>query len=270
MLSEVYELWSFRSLVGNLAQRELRSKYKKSVLGWSWSLINPAATLLIYSLVFGTFLAIKPPVAGNGSTQVFALYLFAALIVWNFFNAVVVGSMSALSGAGPLIKKVYFPPEATVLANALTALLQTGIETIVLVAVMIVLGNVSWTFLIFFYLLAMMVLFCVGIGLMASISNAYFRDVSYIIAISLNLLFYATPIIYPLSVVPKELHGIPIRAIISANPLTQFVQASRDCFYLLKVPSAGSLLWITTSSVIMFIVGWVVFQRHASEVTEEL
>jgi len=270
VFAEVRELWSFRNLVGNLASRDLRSKYKKSVLGWSWSLINPAATLLIYTLVFGTFLKIEPPVAGNGSTKVFALYLFAALIVWNFFNAVIVGSMSALTGAGPLIKKVYFPPEATVLANTLASLLQTGIETAVLVVVMIVVGNVSWTFLLFPFILALFICFCIGLGLMASISNAYYRDVSYLIAISLNLLFYATPIIYPLDTVPETLHGIPIRAIIQANPLTEFVQASRDCFYLLRVPSAGSIAWMTISSIGTLVVGWFVFQRQAAHVAEEL
>ena len=83
-----------------------------SVLGSLWSLLNPAATLAIYSLVFGAFLRIEPPVAGNGELKNFALYLFCALVMWNFFSQVVRGSQEALTGAGPLLKKVYFPPSA--------------------------------------------------------------------------------------------------------------------------------------------------------------
>src|SRR5438552_695839 len=99
-------IWRYRSLVANLSQRELKLKYKGSVLGWLWSLINPATALGIYTLVFGVFLKIEPPVAGNGRLKSFALFLFAALVVWNFFSSVVGGSMAWLLGAGPLLKKV--------------------------------------------------------------------------------------------------------------------------------------------------------------------
>src|ERR1700730_14232974 len=218
MFTAVTDLWSYRGLIGTLAQRELKAKYKKSVLGWAWSLINPFATLLIYTLVFGTFLKIAPPVAGNGHLKSFALYLFAALILWNFFNAVIVGSMAALLGSGPLIKKVYFPAECTVIANTLATLLQAFIESLALCAVMVAFGNASPTFLFFPIILTFLVLFCLGVGLIASLINAYFRDVNYIVGIAMNLLFYATPIIYPLRIIPKNSGGLPARTIISLNP----------------------------------------------------
>ena len=82
----VSELWAYRNLTYNLAQRELKSRYKKSLLGWLWSLLNPAAILAVYTLVFGYFFSAKAPLAGNGRTDVFALYLFAGLWVWNLFN----------------------------------------------------------------------------------------------------------------------------------------------------------------------------------------
>src|SRR3989442_15419685 len=81
-------VWRYRGLVGQLAQREIKLKYKRSVLGWLWSLINPAATLGIYILVFGFFLKIQPPVAGNGHLKSFGLWLFSGLVMWNFFAAV--------------------------------------------------------------------------------------------------------------------------------------------------------------------------------------
>src|SRR5690349_16678934 len=124
-MASVQELWSYRSLIANLTARELKGKYKRSVLGWLWSLINPATTLAIYTVVFGTLLKVKPPVAGNGHTSSFALFLFAALVMWNFFNAVINGSMAALISTGPLLKKVYFPPECAPLATTVASLFQT-------------------------------------------------------------------------------------------------------------------------------------------------
>ena len=132
------DLWTYRGLIGNLAQRELKARYKRSVLGWAWSLINPATTLLTYAIVFGTLLKVEPPVAGNGEPQNFALYLFCGLVVWNYFAGVVNGAMGALVGAGPLLRKVFFPPECPVIANSLVALTQTAIEVGVLLAIMIV------------------------------------------------------------------------------------------------------------------------------------
>ncbi len=270
MLDAMTQLWSYRGLVGNLAQRELKAKYKKSVLGWLWSLLNPAATLLIYTLVFGTFLRIQPPIAGNGHTKSFALYLFAALIVWNYFNATISGGMASLLGNGPLIKKVYFPAECIVIANTLATLLQACVETLILCVVMVVVGNVALTFLFFPVILAMLVLFCLGVALVAGLLNAYFRDIGYIVGIAMNLFFYATPIIYPLRIIPKEVAGLPARAIIAANPLAQFVQAARDCFYGLQLPSIAAIGYLFAWSVGTLGIGWWIFNRWARDVSEEL
>jgi len=269
-VTAVTEIWTYRNLVYNLAQRELRARYKKSLLGWLWSLINPASMLLIYALVFGVFLKIPPPVAGNGRTSVYALYLFAGLLVWNFFNAVVMGSVSALQGSGGLLNKVYFPPSTPAIANMLTVLLQALIEATILAVIMIALGNVSATYFIFPIMMVLLTPFALGLGLFFSIYNVYYRDVGYLVGIAMSLLFYATPIIYPLSQVPEEIHGVPVRAIISLNPLTQFVEWSRDAFYNLRWPSAASFLGTTAASLAVFTFGWIVFNRKARNVAEEL
>jgi ABC-2 type transport system permease protein len=85
-MSSPQTVWQYRTWVWNLARRELTARHKRSVLGWAWSLINPAATLAIYTVVFGVFLKIEPPIAGNGTTKSFALFLFVALVQWNFFT----------------------------------------------------------------------------------------------------------------------------------------------------------------------------------------
>jgi ABC-type polysaccharide/polyol phosphate export permease len=268
-MAYVTQVWSYRGLIGHLAQRELKSKYKRSVLGWLWSLVNPAATLLIYTAVFGTVLRISPPVAGNGTLVSFALYLFSALVIWNFFNGVIVGSMGALINAGSLLKKVYFPPECPVIANALTVVIQTALEAFILVTVLVTLSNAGWTFLLFPYLLLLLALFSVGIGLVLSLANVYLRDVNYLVGIGLNLLFYGTPIIYPYSLVQDNAPRW-VEILVQLNPLTHFVAASQEIFYLLEVPTLARMLGLTAVSLVTFALGWIIFLAKSGDVSEEL
>lgn len=270
MLAPVAEVWNHRNVVRNLSQRELKAKYRKSVLGWLWSLANPGAMLLIYSLVFGVFLKVQPPVAGNGDLQNFALYLFSALLVWNFFSTVVPTSVGALESAGPLIRKVYLPPECVPFSVVLSTLFQTAIEALILVVVMLIVGNASFTFLLFPALVVFLVLFTTGVALVASMLNVYYRDVGYLVTIVMSLLFYATPIIYTIDLVPEEAWGLPMRDLVEANPLTQFVQGSRDLFYRLEVPSLGRWAYVAAVSVGTLAVGWWLFARKAGELAEEL
>jgi ABC-type polysaccharide/polyol phosphate export permease len=263
------EIWSYRNLIYNLAQRELRSRYKKSLLGWLWSLINPAAMLLIYSLVFGMIIRIEPPVAGNGDLQSYGLYLFAGLFVWNFFSGTVNGAISALQGAGGLLNKVYFPPSAPAIANTLTVLLQALIEGGILALVMIVLGNASITFLMFPVILLFAGLFALGLGLFLSVFNVFYRDVGYLVGIGMQVLFYATPIIYPLELVEANAPGF-VTTLVKLNPLTRIVYWSKDAFYLLQWPSLLSFAGAAAAAVITFVVGWAVFNVKARNIAEEL
>lgn len=269
-MASATELWAYRGLIGNLAQRELKARYKRSVLGWLWSLINPASSLLIYSIVFGEFLRVEPPVAGNGELKSFALYLFTGLVIWNAFSNIVTGAMGSLLGAGPLLRKVYFPAEAPAIANTLSVLLQTVIESMILLAFLVGFGNLSIHALWLPYVLLMLTIFALGIGLVLSLVNVYFRDIGYLTTIALNMLFYVTPIIYTFEIIPERVGFLPARTIITLNPLTQFVGAARDALYLLQTPSTGRLIGLTLTSLVAFAGGWTLFAKHSSNVSEEL
>jgi len=270
-LTAVTQIWAYRNLIYNLAQRELRSRYKKSVLGWLWSLLNPASTLLIYSLVFGFFLKQTPAEpANNGSTSVYALYLFAGLWVWNYFNGTVTGAITALQASGPLLNKVYFPPACPAIANTATVLLQAAIESGILAVVMLLLGNLGVTVLLFPLLIVLLTLFALGIGLALSVYNVFYRDVAYLVTIGLNILFYATPIIYPITVVHGEIFGISVRTIVELNPIAQFVAWSRDVFWSGTWPSAASFAGLTAVSVATFLVGLAIFNRKSRDIAQEL
>lgn len=266
----VREVWSFRALVWNFAQRELKGKYKRSVLGWAWSLINPAATLLIYTIVFSTIFRAKPPGLGNGHTGNYTLFLFSGLVLWNFFSNTVNGSMASLVSIGPLLRKIYFPPFTPVAGGMIAIAVQTLIEIGVLLAAMVAVGNLSFTLLLAPVLLVLLATFSLGIGLVLSVWNVYYRDVSYLVALALQLVFYATPIIYPPSLVPEHAHGLPLRRLFDLNPMARFVDAFRQVVYGLTYPSLSDLAILVVMSGVSLSLGWVLFHRRARDVSEEL
>lgn len=264
------ELWTYRTLIVNLTEREFRAKYKKSVLGWLWSLLNPLSTLLVFTLVFGTFLGGQAPPSANGTT-VFAVYLFSGLVVWNLFANIVNGSIAALALNADLLKKVYFPPECPAVANVLAVLVQAAIETSILMVVLILLGNVSWTFLLWPILVALVVGFALGMGLMLSLANVYYRDVEYLISIFMQLLFYCTPIVWSIAAVgPKQIGPFTIDELLHFNPIATYVGAARDLVWYLQVPSLSRCLACFAWSVTSLVVGWFVFRKFSVNVSEEL
>lgn len=275
-------VWTHRALVGNFARRELKAKYKGSVLGSMWSMVNPLATLGVYTLIFGFFLKFPPETGGNGHLRNFAIYLFTALVAWNMFFGLVTGTMGSLISAGGLLRKVYFPASAPVFGSALATLNQTAIEFGLLIVAYILLGNIGWMIVLVPVLLLLLFAFSLGCGLALSVVNARYRDVAYLVAISLQLMFYLEPIVYPRSYIDAHIQGyqtgnpdVPATAhpwmhIYYWNPLTKFVDAFRDCFYLLKVPSAMDFLALAIWSFGLLAFGWWVFERGAREVAEEL
>lgn len=264
---------NFIPLVINFAQREMAARYKRSLLGWLWSLLNPASTVLIYSLVFGVFLRTQPPVTANGDAEIFAVYLFTGLVVWNLFNGVINGSMDWLTGVMDLRKKAYFPTETAILGGAIAAIVQTCFEIAVLLVIMLVLGNISWTFLLLPFILLGAASFGLGIGLVVAILNARYRDVRYLIGIVLSLQFFLVPIVYPIGLLDDpdvDTYGLPAREIVRWNPVSEFVQAAHDVVYFLEVPSLGRIAVMLAAATISPALGLTYFRRRSMEISEEL
>ena len=271
-MSAIPTLWQFRGLVGHLIQRELKLRYRRSVLGWLWSLITPAATLGTYILVFGIFLRVHPPPSLNGNVDSFAIFLFIGLVVWNLFSFIVTQSMNWLINAGPLLRKVYLPPAAPVVAGALAALVQTGTEFGILIVILGLLSNLGIVpLLILPFVIALLLLFALGLALVVSLLNVYFRDINHVVSIGMTLLFFTTPIVYPLEIVPETVWGgFPIRTIIIFNPLTQFVGVSRDLLYHVSVPGWERIIVLPVASMLSFLIGWLFFHRFGTRLSEEL
>lgn len=269
-MSSAAQVYAHRNLISNLARRDLKAKYKRSVLGWLWSLINPAATLGVYTLVFGVILQGNAPVAGNGELRSFALFLFSGLIAWNLFANTLNSSMQSFEGSSPLLTKIYFPPECPAIAGVAGVLLQSVLELLVLVVIMAVVGNLSWTLLLFPALFLLLALFAGGLGMILSLMNIRYRDVSYLVSILLQVLFYCTPIVYDVTQVPEHVGGLPARRLFELSPTTQFVVCFRDIVYFLRVPPFGSMVYVVVVTGVVFTFGWWWFGRNAPKIIEEL
>ena len=195
-MSTVAELAESRELFVNLTLRELRGKYKRSVLGWTWSLLNPLATMVIFTVVFRFFLKVQIQPGDPSGLHVFAIFLLCGLLPWTFLSNGMSGSMGTLIGNSNLIKKVYCPREILVASNVASWVVSFFLELGVLAVVLVVAGNFVLPWLVpAIGLVIVQTMFVVGLGLLLSVLNVYFRDIQHLIGILLQIWCYATPIV---------------------------------------------------------------------------
>lgn len=272
------DVLSSRELLVNLTRREVKGKYKRTALGQLWSLANPIASMLVYTLVFSVIIRIKPAPGDPSHLDVFALWLMCALLPWSFFVNVSNGGMSALVGNENLIKKVYFPRSALVIANALAALYTWAIEMLVLAAVLLIVGAnlLPWIPLVIAFM-AVLFVFSLGMSLLLSIGNVFFRDTQHLVGILFQVWFYLTPILYPASEVAKRssagkplLGGVTIMDLYRLNPMESFAEVFRNLMYDNRMPALGSMVECVVWAVVALVVGGWVFRRHESRLAEEL
>jgi len=272
-VTSLAELSGSRELMVSLTRRELRGKFKRSLLGWTWSLVNPPATMAIFTLVFGFFLKLTIPAGEPSGLSNFALFLLCGLLPWNFLANGINGSMGALLNNSNLIKKVYFPREILVGAIIASSGVAFLVEMAVLTIALVVAGNfvVPWLIPVL-GLAAIQTVFVTGIGLMLSVVNVYFRDLQHLVGIMLQFWFYSTPIVYPLDVVPqdREVLGVPVRTLYELNPMVRFVEAYRDCLYHLRFPPLADILYLIVFSAAVLALGLFVFLRLEPKLAEEL
>jgi ABC-2 type transport system permease protein len=268
-----------RELTLNLTLRELRGKYKRSLLGWSWSLLNPLATVIIFAVVFKYFLKVTPPVGDPSGLNNFALFLVCGLLPWNYLSNGLNGAMLTVVGNANLVKKVYFPREALVVSNVASWVYSLLIELGTMCLFFLFFGNmvIPWIPVVL-GLILLQTVFVLGLALLLSALNVYFRDIQHLFGIVLLGWFYATPVVYPISLVeqadkngPELLgHPIPLLTLYKLNPMTRLVEAYRDALYDLRFPPLADVLYILGCGIVMLVIGWYVFNRLEGRMAEEL
>jgi lipopolysaccharide transport system permease protein len=258
LIQHIKELYDYRNLIWVLAWVEFKQRYKNSVLGYFWSLLEPLLMFGILYIVFSNLMRVQ--------VEYYQLFLLQGIIMWSFFARSTTASLMAIAGKQQLVKKVYFPRDILVISSCITALLMSIFESIVFLA-----------FLLFFriplslnilYLPAIIFLFFIialGTSLVLAALNVYYRDIQYIWALVLQIGFFATPVIYPLSVFPPDLLKI-----LSYNPLAQVIFVARDVTLYAKVPNLASFFFVFFIAVVILAIGYAIFMRLEPRFAEEL
>jgi ABC-2 type transport system permease protein len=277
-VSTLAELARSRELLANLTLRDVRSRYKRTVLGNVWSLVNPLAAMLIYTVVFGVFLQVTPDRGEPSGLDVFALWLLCALLPWNFFSIGMAAGMNALVVNSALVLKVYLPRASLVVSAVLAVGVTFLVEMAVLVAVLLAFGANPLPWLpITLVLMVLLAAFTMGVALLLAVANVYFRDTQHFVAILLQMWFYLTPILYPVSYVQSqqdemaaEGRDLPLVRLFELNPMEHFVSAFRNLLYDNRWPSAADLAFCAVTAAVTLALGVWVFGRYEGRLAEEL
>jgi len=262
-------------LLTNLTLRELRSKFKRSALGWLWSIINPLSLIAIYGVVFGIILDTDPPVGDPSGLDNYAMFLVCGLLPWTFLANGLSGSAGSIVANEGLVKKVYFPRWVLPASSVLSWLASYGVEMLVLAAVLAGFGNVVLTSIpMVLVIMLIQTVYIFGLGMLLSGANAFFRDVQHFLSIALNVWFYATPVLIPASVIPEQYEAfgatIPLHDLFALNPMAAFVEAYRALLYDQRGPTLSTMVEITVWAAIVVVVGVLVFRRLEPRLAEEL
>lgn len=258
-MEKLRELYDYREMIKNLVLRDLKSRYKESVLGFLWMLVNPLLQLVVYTIVFSVIM--------RANIDKFYLFLFVALVPWIFFNSCLTGGSYVIFEAQDMIKKIYFPREIVPLAFSLSQFVNMVLSFVVIFVVVIISGvKVKLLGLLMLPLVMLIeLLLGVGVSLIVSSLSVYYRDLQQILGVVALAWMYMTPILYPVEYVPEELGFV-----ILLNPMAPIIVSYREILYYGKVPDATTLISALAVGIISLIVGSCVFDKLQKGFAEEL
>lgn len=256
MLKKLYE---YRELLKSNIKKEIRGKYKGSFLGVLWSFVNPLLSALVYAIVF--------PYVLKTNQDNYVVFIILGIIPWNFFiTTIAQGTTTILQNAG-IIKKVYFPREILPISIATSALVNFLISCVIMFLFVIFGGiGLSWYILYLPLVIITQYIFSLGIIFITSAVNVYIRDAEYIITFLLNMLFYATPILYPASLFENS----NLSWIINLNPMNHIITCYRDILFYQSPPHFKRLLAVFLASLILLFIGIKVFRKLEKGFAEEV
>ena len=253
------ELYSYREMIFGMVRRDLRGRYKASILGFLWTFVNPLLQLVVYTIVFSTFLRFD--------IDKYYIFLFVGLVPWNFFGGCVSSGCACVIANKEMVKKIYFPREVLPISFVLTNFVNMLLVFIVIFAVLAVTGF-GFNFAALLYLPLVMVielLMATGVTMINSALTVYFRDLEHILGIITMLWMYLTPVFYLMEQIPEK-----YRSILYINPMTSIIQAYRQILYYKVLPDTGTLLNAVLFGIGTLIFGGFVFGRLKKHFAEEL
>lgn len=250
-------IYNYRELLKNNVKKEIRGRYKNSILGVFWTFLNPLLQLAVYALIFPLILRTTQPY--------YVIFVCIGLIPWTFFTTSVAQSAYTIIANGNIIKKVYFPREILPLSIVTSGMINFLISTLIIVAFCFIYGLGLTKYIIFFPLiLIIQFILQLGIAFILSAVTVYFRDLEHFVQIILQVMFYATPIVYGKDDIPEA-----FKFIINLNPMAHIINAYRSIFYEQTAPNMKIIGILFAVSVVFCIVGYVIFRKLQKGFAEE-
>mgnify|MGYP000944914278 CR=1 FL=1 len=252
-LMELKEAWQYRDLVFFLVRRDITARYKRSVLGIAWTMLNPLGMMIVLSIVFSQVFRV--------AMENYPAYVLSGLIAWTFFSQTSANSISVIVWGGDLFQRIYIPRSIFVISTIITGLVNLVLSMVPLILVMLV-TKVPLSFTILLAPIAMLLisLFSLGIGLLLSTIGIYFADIVEMYSIIVTAWMYLTPIIYPLTILP-----VGVQNWLQLNPLVHLVEFFRGFVFYGQVPTIKIWLICLGVSLVTFVLGWVFFTEKADE-----
>lgn len=265
MSTMVSALWAYRGFVAGSVKREFQLKYRNSLLGAAWTVLNPLAMIVVYTVIFSQVMKAKLP--GVDSTFAYSIYLVAGVLTWGLFAEIVGRAQNIFIEHANLMKKLSFPrmtlPLIVVLSAGLNFAIIFGLFLIFLVGT----GNwPGWVVLGAIPVLAVQVAFSIGLGISLGVLNVFFRDVGQFFGVALTFWFWLTPIVYPATILPEQVRGI----LLGWNPMAPLIAAYQGIFVSGQWPDWTSLMMPTIIAVLLCILGLRLFRKRAGEMVDEL
>jgi len=250
-LAELREVRGRAALLRELVHRDLTIRYRRSFLGFLWTMLHPLSLMLIFVIVFSGLLGARAPH--------YETYFLSAYVAWNFFAQTTVNAMASVAWNGPLMKRVRVPPSIFTIAVVVSGIVNLGLSLLVLFPIMLIVGAPIHATLFFLPVSLLLVgIFTLGVSLGLTAISISFGDVREMVQAGMPALMYLTPIIYPISVVPER-----FRWLIKLNPLVYIVEIVRDPIYYGILPSPQTLLVAVVISLGSLATGWIIFRHMA-------
>ena len=251
-------IFEYSELIKNLVSSDLKTKYSSSVLGFAWSMLNPLLMMVVLYMVFSNVFRFPQ--------QDFALYLLIGLISWRFFAMGTTAAMTSIIEKSNLVTKIYIPREILTLSAVISALISSLLEFLVLIPLLIILGaSISLTILIFPVLHIIYFVIVYGAALALASLYVYFRDLSQIWEVILQIGFFVSPIVYPLTLIPEE-----YKTYYMMNPITILIEMYRDVLLYGVVPKPMDFVSISVFGIVLFIFGSLLFKKLSVRFAEEI
>ena len=251
-------LYNYRELLKTNVKKEIRGKYKNSFLGVLWSFLNPLLQIAVYAIVF--------PLILRNTQENYVIFLCCGLIPWTFFSVAISRSAFTMVENGNILKKVYFPREILPISVVTSEAVNFLISTIIILA-FVLFSGMGITKYVFLYPLVFIAqyLLLLAISLIVSSICVYVRDLQHFIGVFLQLLFYATPIVYASDTIPKDFLWI-----LKLNPMTYIINGYRDIFYNQTMPDIQGLVILVGIILVAIVIGYIIFNKLQRRFAEEV